>query len=64
MDHSAGVVVSQTFAQIICKPCVEPPLVYFTLKDVDVVHRLAYRVAARGVDVARLNVSAFAKATA
>src|SRR6266436_915058 len=64
MQHSAGVVVSQTFAKIICQPSVKPLFVYFALKNVDVVHELACRVVARHVCVARRKVSAFAKATA
>ncbi len=53
MQHSAGVVVSQTFVKIICQPSVKPLFVYFALKNVDVVHELACRVVARHVCVAR-----------
>jgi len=69
VKNSSCVVSSQSFTQVVRQACIESALVALALQNVDVeelcyVSSLACRVVARSVAVARLNVSAFAKATA
>ena len=61
--------ISQSFTQVVRQAGIESVLVALALQDIDVEERchvssLACRVVARCVDVARLNVSAFAEAMA
>jgi hypothetical protein len=69
VKNSSCIMISQSFMQVVRQACIESVLVTLALQNVDVeelchVLSLACRVVARSVAVARLNMSAFAEATA
>ena len=69
VKNSSCIMISQSFTQVVRQACIESVLVTLAVQNVDVeelchVLSLACRVVARSVAVARLNMSAFAKATA